>query len=914
MSETTKQSPLGANSASSLLDNIGLRINPNAQTYMGISKINTDYTPGTVVTNTCLFWLTYAIYNAYNSGVLTSTIYNNLISIGYTTIPALGNSRPSTYNNNDPSNEWSGQATTGYGISGNTGQGQDATWYPYDTTNTNVSVTQWGFIRCFALQAWNEFNYNGVPNGSGMPVYKDFLSSFMNCSGFATYVNTQINSFYYGPNYLKGVYSNMNDLITGDVTNISLAPRIFGQDAITLGKVIDLATIDRFGLPSTLLQTIAKYSAVTQSLSLALLASGLESQIIENIFNGTANPSIDQEQKIYGAFLIIVGQDLIDILIPLNCKTQGIESLADLLNIKKMFPNSYQTITVPIYNTVQSVNNSKTYYPIYVGSGVNNNLSSPAIKDIIGTITLSGTPNIADTTTDNNIQELPKGFGSYLTNILPTEIAIAAGAFSYTVRQITNIQSADFESFSQVMFNIETIANLNLINGTNVPVDTSSMSTGLGVIGLGSGPNLTYTTSDFFGSMSGLPYNWSRLNSLIKNTQTDKLKNIYIELYLAVTWQQCTMSLTIIQPSPGVYQVGSIAITNSGGGYGRGNAPAPTLSLSNGAQATCTIGTDINDIATFGKVISVTLTNTGSSGSGSGWTISPQAPPTATLAVQSNGNRSTSGTNTSYGTTGYPSPMQSVVSDYITQANTEIQSIYSNNLPYTQELVSLYAQFGSQLAIEQRARYTALPNVEIPRDTKLNSFPTTTLTFVDNLYDFAQNTFPHMEAQTLEAIADLDNIGGQSIVGVMRESRNKARLQIIGVPLDNTIPGTLDQISSKELMCNGTTNYELNGVMYTTTPSTETQTINNQVIQPDQLGELMMPNNDLQAPVYIINNQVLDLGQSNVIGSFAGSPVMDLIPINLNNTYTSGNKLPADYNVQQAIEEVIHCNCTCWII
>jgi hypothetical protein len=76
----------------------------------------------------------------------------------------------------------------------------------------------------------------------------------------------------------------------------------------------------------------------------------------------------------------------------------------------------------------------------------------------------------------------------------------------------------------------------------------------------------------------------------------------------------------------------------------------------------------------------------------------------------------------------------------------------------------------------------------------------------------------------------------------------------------------------------------------------------------------MMPNNDLQAPVYIINNQVLDLGQSNVIGSFAGSPVMDLIPINLNNTYTSGNKLPADYNVQQAIEEVIHCNCTCWII
>jgi hypothetical protein len=35
---------------------------------------------------------------------------------------------------------------------------------------------------------------------------------------------------------------------------------------------------------------------------------------------------------IYGAFLIITGIDLDEILISLNCKTIGLETLADLLN------------------------------------------------------------------------------------------------------------------------------------------------------------------------------------------------------------------------------------------------------------------------------------------------------------------------------------------------------------------------------------------------------------------------------------------------------------------------------------------------------------------------------------------------------------------------------------------------------
>ena len=401
MSTTGKQSPLGVNVNSSLLQNIGLCINPTNQSYIGTSKTNTSHTPGSLVNNTCLKLLTYAINQAYNGSVSqtpagTST-YDNLIAIGKDIIPALGNAKSPGYTTDDPTNQWQGQATTGYSTAGDTGDGQSATWIPYDTTNNNKSVTQWGFLRLYALQAWNEFNWNGIVAGSGMPEYKDFLSSFLTSQNFIDYSNTTINALQGSTKFLKGTYSNMNDLISADVTGVSLATQAFGQDCITAGKVIDLSKILKFGMPSVLLQTIKKYNSITQSLSLALLSAGLSTQDIDDISSGRMlTPTKLQEQQIYGAFLIIVGQDLADILIPLNCKTQGLESLADLLNIKKLFPNSYQSLTVPIYNANPGPTNAKTYYPIFDNGSVSSRLEAPAIVEQIGVIIPPGPPAIVE--------------------------------------------------------------------------------------------------------------------------------------------------------------------------------------------------------------------------------------------------------------------------------------------------------------------------------------------------------------------------------------------------------------------------------------------------------------------------------------------------------------------------------------
>jgi hypothetical protein len=128
------------------------------------------------------------------------------------------------------------------------------------------------------------------------------------------------------------------------------------------------------------LETLKTYNALTDSVVLALMASGLTNAEVEQVSNNT-NVTTSQQQKIYAAFNIISGIDLESILVSLNCKTQGLETLADLLNIKKLFPNSYETLTVPVYNAQPGLpTNSKTYYTIFGYA-----ILSPAVAAVVGT-------------------------------------------------------------------------------------------------------------------------------------------------------------------------------------------------------------------------------------------------------------------------------------------------------------------------------------------------------------------------------------------------------------------------------------------------------------------------------------------------------------------------------------------------
>ena len=890
---------------------------------------------------------------------LTTTAYNNLISIGANTIPALGNAKPPTYVAVDPSGIWTdaavtygvqqgeldslpGPATSGYAQTGVTGQGQEATWLPYNTTNPNHSVTQWGYLRLHALQAWNEFNWNGAEIALANPEYKEFLSSFSTAQSFIDYNNQVIMANQNAKTFLDGAYSNMDDLISSDIYGISLANTLFGTDLDNLGKVINLSRIDSFGLPSVLLQTLGENNAVIQDLVLALLSSGLESSEVQGLISGTiTTPTVEQEQQIYSAFLLIIGENLEEAIAPLQCNTQGLLSLADLLDVKKIFPNSYQSLTVPKYNSELGLpTNSKTYYPLYISDGLNEALMTEDMNEYVGTQTPNRPPNITRnrSVNVNNISMPKTGFGSYLFDILPKQQAVAAGAFSFTMRQVKNIEQVDIKKFSRAVKSLENTRNLNLVNGTSKPTNDQAIATVQAKEALGSGPYGTYTMSDFFGCMSGLPYSWENIFNLIKITETSTLYEIYKQLFLAVTWEQATATLQSTESPGGVWTVTDIAITNPGGGYGRENAPAPAVTI-NGTPVTVTIGT--NDTAagsdgngTFGRITNIALP---------GGTFS--SLPVITIAPPPGG--------------GFPS-MNTTIQGYIDQANTEIANIAVSSADSIKLLNTYWNILGAQLAIEQRTRYIGLPPVTLPKDLFLNPYIASTNIFVDSIPIIAQDTRPHMAAQTLESICNLETLGGQSSIALMRQERNQQRLTSAGIPIDNNISVEMSSMDQKTLITNNTIPAGINnaiespsltlinlspeiygdvtnGALGFTNPALSVNESDGVKITPvpsgvyipsdfNLLGEYIpsLTSNEGNIspilngdPVPVVNTLVpaaLDpIIPSRIVTVTVPNQLDTDIPFNLDTDYISSTMLPASYSLNEAIEKVIECNCDCWI-
>lgn len=499
MSDTGKQSPLGINSMSGLIQNKGLTINKVGASYMGTSTGISNYSFGTLIQQTALRLLTWSINDAYSRGVVNANTYQNIISVGeyldwypvtnsswgnfmnsyaiwtngqndvatytYTTsvnFPATGNYTFNYSANNSmilsldgvavgtPATDYTsnlsviqnvvagdhiitmaitnaggpaggavqivkpiggelwnsrsylagytvGTATQPTGGIPGLGNSKPPTFTYTDEPNWGGAdytgqVASWGYLHLYPWQAWNEFNYNNTLGTTNY--YTDFLGSFMASGAFIQYSNQAIMSMQNSVHFLEGTFSNQNDLISSDISGVTLAAPAFGQDLIALGRAIDLSKIASFGLPSNLLSTLKKNNAITPSLTLALIASGLTPADVNIVINNV-NVSNLQQQQTYAAFLIIVGVDLESILISLNCKTQGLTSLADLLNVQKLFPNSYQSLTVPVYNASAGPTNSKTYYPIYTSTGINPALISETMNDLIGTIIPPGSPTTA---------------------------------------------------------------------------------------------------------------------------------------------------------------------------------------------------------------------------------------------------------------------------------------------------------------------------------------------------------------------------------------------------------------------------------------------------------------------------------------------------------------------------------------
>jgi len=227
-----------------------------------------------------------------------------------------------------------------------------------------------------------------IPTGSAVNVYigngdlSKFVQAFNTVSGYVSVTNDIIQSVVNAntTDFLGPAFSNNDNLITGDLTQITYALVDFGRDLQDLGAAFALDNLDLFGTPAGLLQQIANEGNIingsTPAVQEALLDAGLTNEDIADLVNDNRqslfNPNGLTENEFnrlqlvaYPALCSITGADLQDVLTILGVTTANINSLCELLNPVKIFPRSYPSLTLPtpngpvlIYATDTSVNSN----------------------------------------------------------------------------------------------------------------------------------------------------------------------------------------------------------------------------------------------------------------------------------------------------------------------------------------------------------------------------------------------------------------------------------------------------------------------------------------------------------------------------------------------------------------------------
>ena len=292
-------SPLQLNAGAGLLQNQGIA--PNAEFEAAVTAYESTATIAPLLAT---------IETGATGNILNTTNINSLKTLGSTTCPALSDSVPTGYAN----------IVVGTNPAGYTG---------YLTTEANVEL------------------------GSG-DVSK-FCQALSIAQGYAAQTNILINSAVNSQTYLGNTFTNTNSQITGDITSVNLATSTFGADLANLGNLINLADLSDLGSPLALIQQLINIVGNVPILAVYFIAEGVPQSVVLELNDPTVSVTDSVQKLMYQAMTKITGDTLDQLLQVLGVTTVGINSLADLLNPLKLFPNSFQSLTAPTANGPRAI-------------------------------------------------------------------------------------------------------------------------------------------------------------------------------------------------------------------------------------------------------------------------------------------------------------------------------------------------------------------------------------------------------------------------------------------------------------------------------------------------------------------------------------------------------------------------------
>jgi hypothetical protein len=349
------------------------------------------------------------------------------------------------------------------------------------------------------------------------------------------YINTSINS----QTYLGSTFTTMNSLITGSLTDVTLAMETFGADLTALGQLIDLDNLGNFGSPAALLRQLTTLTGISPGIRSALTQAGLTDDNISELTDSSVNVSDSYQRLAYLGMKNITGTDLAQVLAILGVTTTYITTMADLLNPVKIFPNSYPSLTVRTYNqNITSV--LRAIYDNNQGT-VNSKLLLYLPQFVL---------------TQGNLTTIPY---QRLARIVPSDQALAAKAMQVSLQQIKNVSGLTLPQLAKAFSNLETTRDLPAISALQQAVPASVAAFYSADYATGTGPNGTLVLTDLLGAAVGIPYTKDLTNV---TTTINSMTTAGILGTLTVTYSRMTSTVN------GDYTVGNVVIIPAGPGQG----------------------------------------------------------------------------------------------------------------------------------------------------------------------------------------------------------------------------------------------------------------------------------------------------------------------------------------------------------
>ena len=659
-------SPLQLTASVALLQNQGLKPFPAALA-VAIQTFNAT----TVISN---FLAAVSFYKAQSFA--TESTLTSLLSIGATVCPALGNSIPETPVGSYP------YLDSEYLIN-------------YLGAADGSTIDPSGFSNLIE-QTCAAYLGNGDAGKFGQ--------GFVAMQGYIASTNQYINSSVNANQYLGPLFTNMDDLVTGNIASMSTDLPNYGIDLANQGNLWNMSKLDLYGTPAGLIQQISALAGIrgrtVPDLQNALISMGLSATDIASLVNdnrvGLNNPTgltqneFDKLQLLaYNATTMISGDALTQILDILGVTTPNIDSLDDLLNPVIMFPLSYASLQTPSPNGA---------VPIFNSTGAVNSDITPIVNSYLPTA--------------SGCDELGK--------IIPPAQATANKAIQVAFQQINNAPNTTLPRLAETV-----------LGNTDNPWDVTQPYLANAVVGYGDPVPTYYRATD------DVP------------AGTDINNTAY--------WTPTTLGGLSTMADLPLIQAQTTPVDSSVTDY-----ISTTMATGTGPDGTITtydvlgLALDSNDFAD--------QLNTATA---------------AINALQTAGSLAT--LNTAYNNIATaPNDANALV--HIAQANAAIAALSAN--PNVTILNTAWVYMANLMNLS--AKYTTEAGIDyfLLQSGDKNSV----YSFVQNLPYYGLLTAAGDAAEFMENIADTTTLGGQAIVGVMREGRNNARLSTAGLYNTNQIP------------------------------------------------------------------------------------------------------------------------------